>query len=120
MESNSNILYIKRLLNDSYNKKDQLLHEIAVEISTNILNCSLKGISQHNDGIHLEFECTSMALDKSDISKAVAHSLRNILLQYVQRIEVSDNIIDFLNDEINMYGFFNIMLVRGMFFTVIL
>lgn len=120
MESN-NILYIKRILNDSYAKKDSLLFEIAEEISTNILNCSLKGISQYSDGIHLEFECTSMTLDKSDISKAVAHSIRNILIQYEEKkSEYNEEVVNFLNDEVNMYGFFNVMMVRGMFFTIIL
>ena len=67
------IAFIKRALCDSYVKTNDysLLISIAAEIIANIHSCNLMGIVVKYDGIHMQFECSSMNIDKNDIIKVI-------------------------------------------------
>lgn len=120
--------FIKKILYESYaiHKDYSLITEIANEIYNMIPYCSFNGIEMSHDGIHLNFKCNSMDVNKDDIEKATSYAIRNILLQYkFGRINppimiFPNEVVNYLNSHENYTFLFNVMLVRGMMFTVII
>ncbi len=118
MSNIDNTLYIKRILLEAYTNNEQLIFDLATEISNNICSCSVGGISKDAVGLHLNFSCSSMNVNQNDIKLAIVHSIKNIL--YSDTFANDATITDFLSNDNNIYNLFSIMYVRGLSFTIII
>lgn len=120
--------FIKKILYESYaiHHDYSLISDISNEIYNMIPHCSFTGFEISHDGIHLNFKCSNMDINKDDIEKATSYAIRNILLQnrfgrISPPITVFPNeVVDYLNSHENYDYLFSIMFVRGMMFTVII
>ena len=120
--------FIKKILYESYaiHKDYSLISDISNEIYNMIPYCSFNGFEISHDGIHLNFKCSNMDINKDDIEKATSYAIRNILLQNrFGRINppmsiLPNNVVNYLNNNENYESLFSVMFVRGMMFTVII